>query len=168
MVHADFTGLLAALPVYTGLNGIVAFRFAPDGRIFFNEQGTGRIRIIQNGVLQPTPFATLTVSTAGPEQGLLGIELDPDFTLNNYVYVYSTYSDGTFYHGRITRFTANGNTGINPVNLFDVTDPTPQTTNHNGGYLKFGPDGKLYVQVGEFAVPTSRRISLQTQARFCE
>ena len=130
-----------------------ALAFAPDGRIFFNEKNTGNIRVIQKGVLQSSPFATLRISNNG-EQGLLGIALDPSFARNGFVYVYYTYLDGSLYHGRITRFTAAGNTGTNPVHLFDVTDPTPQSTNHDGGYLKFGPDGKLYVQVGEFAVPS--------------
>ncbi len=137
--------------VYSGLNFPVSFRFAPDGRIFFNEKNTGSIRIIQGGSVLTTPFATLAVATDGLEQGLLGLALDPAFSVNGFVYVYYTDSDGSYYHGRITRFTATGNTGVDPLNIFDVRDPSPATTNHNGGYLRFGPDGKLFVQVGEFA-----------------
>ncbi len=137
--------------VYSGLNFPVSFRFAPDGRIFFNEKNTGNIRIIQGGSVLVAPFATLAVAIDGLEQGLLGLALDPAFSVNGFVYVYYTYSDGSYYHGRITRFTATGNTGVDPLNIFDVRDPSPATTNHNGGYLRFGPDGKLFVQVGEFA-----------------
>jgi len=137
--------------VYSGLSFPVSFRFAPDGRIFFNEKNTGNIQIIQGGSVLATPFATLPVATDGEEQGLLGLALDPAFSVNGFVYVYYTYSDRPYYHGRITRFTATGNTGIDPLLIFDVRDPSPATTNHNGGYLRFGPDGKLFVQVGEFA-----------------
>src|SRR3989337_2539197 len=108
-----------------------ALAVAPDGRIFFNEKNTGNIRVIQKGVLQSSPFATLRISNNG-EQGLLGIALDPSFARNGFVYVYYTYFDGSLYHGRITRFTAAGNTGTNPVHLFDVTDPTPQSMNPDG------------------------------------
>jgi len=137
--------------IYSGLNFPVSFRFSPDGRVFFNEKNTGNIRIIQDTSLLPAPFATVSVATDGEEQGLLGLELDPNFSSNGFVYAYYTYSGGSTYHGHITRFTAAGNTGSDPVDIFDVADTTPTTTNHNGGYLKFGPDGKLYVQVGEFS-----------------
>src|SRR5213593_2267254 len=145
--------------LYPGLSFPASFRFAPDGRIFFTEKNTGNIRIIQNGTLEPTPFAGLTVATDGLEQGLLGIELSPSFQSDGFVYVYHTDWDRTTYHGRITRFTAVGNSGTGQVNTFDVADPTPSSTNHDGGYLRFGPDGKLYVQVGEFADPNQSQNS---------
>src|SRR3989440_4073257 len=136
----------------TGLNFPVSLRFAPDGRIFFTEKNTGNIRIIQqNGTLLPTPFATVNPIFNTHEAGLLGIALDPSFASNNYVYVYYTYRDsGSFTHGHIVRYNANGNTGTSPRDIFDVTSSAPGTVYHNGGYIKFGPDGKLYAMVGEF------------------
>jgi glucose/arabinose dehydrogenase len=145
----------AASPVsalLTGLNFPVSLRFAADGRIFYTEKDTGNIRIIQpNGTLVPTPFATISPIFADGEAGLLGITLDPAFSSNGYVYVYYTYRDGqSFTHGHIIRYTANGNTGTSPRDIFDVTSSAPNTVYHNGGYIKFGPDGKLYAMVGEF------------------
>src|SRR6266571_2409588 len=145
--------------LYPGLSFPASFRFAPDGRIFFTEKNTGNIRIIRNGTLVPSPFASLTVATDGLEQGLLGIALSPSFQSDGFVYVYYMGWDGTTYHGRIARFTALGNSGTGRVSIFDVADPTPSTTNHDGGYLRFGPDGKLYVQVGEFADPSQSQNS---------
>jgi len=145
--------------LYLGLSFPASFRFAPDGRIFFTEKNTGNIRIIQNGTLVPSPFASLTVATDGLEQGLLGIALSPSFQSDGFVYVYYTDWNGTTYHGRMARFTAIGNSGTGQVNIFDVIDPTPSSTNHDGGYLRFGPDGKLYVQVEEFADPNQSQNS---------
>src|SRR5712692_3859787 len=139
-------------PFLTGLNFPVSLKFAPDGRIFYNEKDRGNIRIIQpNGTLLPTPFATVNPVFNTGEAGLLGIALDPSFASNNYVYVYYTYRDsGSFTRGHIVRYTANGNTGTSPRDIFDVTSSAPNTVYHNGGYIKFGPDGKLYAMVGEF------------------
>ena len=136
----------------TDLNFPVSLEFAPDGRIFFNEKNTGNIRIIlQNGTLLSTPFAAVSPIFTAEEAGLLGIALDPAFTSNGYVYVYFTYRDSRSYtHGNIRRYTATGNTGTSPFDLFDVTSSAQGTIYHNGGYIKFGPDGKLYAQVGEF------------------
>ena len=138
--------------ILTGLNFPVSLKFAPDGRIFYNEKDRGNIRIIQpNGTLLPTPFATVNPVFNTGEAGLLGIALDPSFASNNYVYVYYTYRDsGSFTRGHIVRYTANGNTGTSPRDIFDVTSSAPNTVYHNGGYIKFGPDGKLYAMVGEF------------------
>lgn len=150
--HATSIGPPTLNAVLTGLNFPVSLKFAPDGRIFYNEKDTGNIRIIQpNGTLLPTPFATVNPVFNTAEAGLLGIALDPSFSSNNYVYVYYTYRDSSsFTHGHIVRYTANGNTGTSPRDIFDVTSSTPNTVYHNGGYIKFGPDGKLYAMVGEF------------------
>ncbi len=138
--------------VLTGLNFPVSLKFTPDGRIFFTEKDTGSIRIIlQNGTLLAAPFATVSPIFADGEAGLLGIALDPSFSSNGYVYVYYTDRDPQSYtHGHIRRYTATGNAGGDPVSIFNVTSSTSNTIYHNGGYMKFGPDGKLYAQVGEF------------------
>src|SRR2546428_8577644 len=135
----------------TGLNFPVSLRFAPDGRIFYTEKDTGNIRIIQqNGTLLPTPFATISPIFTHGEAGLLGIALDPAFSSNNYVYVYYTYRDTASYtHGHIVRYTANSNTGTSHRHIFDVTSSAPVTVYHNAAYIKFGPDGKLYVMHSE-------------------
>ena len=150
--HATSIGPPTVNAVLTGLNFPVSLEFAPDGRIFYNEKDTGNIRIIQpNGTLLPDPFATVNPVFNTAEAGLLGIALDPSFASNNYVYVYYTYRDsGSFTHGHIVRYTANGNTGTSPRDIFDVTSSAPNTVYHNGGYIKFGPDCKLYAMVGEF------------------
>src|SRR5215218_10506101 len=70
----------AELQVATGLASPTAMAFSPDGRLFVAEQG-GRLRVIKNGTLLPTPFVTLNVSSAG-ERGLLGIAFDPAFVVN--------------------------------------------------------------------------------------
>src|SRR2546430_14386795 len=93
--------------ILTGLSFPISLKFAPDGRIFFNEKNTGSIRIIQqNGTIMSTPFATISPIFTDDESGLLGMALDPSFASNEYLYVYSTYRDSQSYtHGRIVRYT---------------------------------------------------------------
>jgi glucose/arabinose dehydrogenase len=144
-VPSGFTeGLIAS-----GLSSPTAMQFAPDGRLFVCEQG-GRLRVIKNGALLSTPFVTLTVNSAG-ERGLLGVAFDPDFSTNSYVYVYYTATTPAI-HNRISRFTANGDVAVpgSEVVIFDL-DNLSSATNHNGGAIAFGPDGKLYAAVGENA-----------------
>lgn len=132
-----------------GLLVPTSMTFAPDGRLFVAEQ-SGAIRIIQNGVLLSTPFATLSVDDSG-ERGLIGIALDPQFSSNGYVYVYHTLTTSPR-RNRISRFTANGNVAApnTPTTLITLDDLSG-ATNHNGGALQFGLDGKLYVAVGDNA-----------------
>jgi glucose/arabinose dehydrogenase len=135
--------------VASGLASPTAMQFSPDGRLFVCEQG-GRLRVIKNGALLATPFVTLTVSSVG-ERGLLGVAFDPDFAVNQFVYVYYTATTPTV-HNRISRFTANGDVAIagSEVVILEL-DNLSGATNHNGGALAFGPDGKLYAAVGENA-----------------
>ncbi|MGZ8848632.1 MAG: PQQ-dependent sugar dehydrogenase, partial [Pyrinomonadaceae bacterium] len=125
---------------------------APDGRLFVCLQG-GSLRVIKNGALLPTPFLSLTVNSSG-ERGLLGIAFDPSFATNNYLYLYYTVASAPI-HNRVSRFTADGDVVVagSEVPILDLE--TLSASNHNGGAIHFGPDGKLYVAVGENAVPSN-------------
>jgi glucose/arabinose dehydrogenase len=137
----------------TGLSNPTAMEIAPDGRIFVCQQG-GSLRVIKNGVLLPAPFVTLNVDSAG-ERGLLGIAFDPNFASNNFLYLYYTVTS-TPRHNRVSRFTANGDVVVpNSETVILDLDNLSSATNHNGGAIHFGPDGKLYVAVGENATPTN-------------
>jgi glucose/arabinose dehydrogenase len=136
----------AETQVASGLASPTAMAFAPDGRLFVAEQG-GKLRVIKNGALLPTPFLTVTVSSNG-ERGLLGVTFDPSFPASPYVYVYYTATSPTI-HNRVSRFTASGDTAAagSETVLLDLNDLDAEI--HNGGALHFGPDGKLYIAVGE-------------------
>ncbi|HSS19128.1 MAG TPA: Calx-beta domain-containing protein [Pyrinomonadaceae bacterium] len=150
---------LASLPsgfAETQINGLTnatAFALHPDGRIFVCEQG-GTLRVIKNGTLLPTPFTSITVnSPGGSERGLLGVAIDPGYATNHFIYVYYT-SPTPAIHNRVSRFTANiANedvaVGGSELPILDLENLG--ATNHNGGAIHFGPDGKLYVAVGENA-----------------
>lgn len=132
-----------------GLSNPTAMEIAPDGRVFVCQQ-SGALRVIKNGVLLPTPFLTLTVDPNG-ERGLLGIAFDPNFANNNFLYVYYTVTS-TPRHNRVSRFTANGDVVVpGSEQIILELDNLSSATNHNGGAIHFGPDGKLYVAVGENA-----------------
>ena len=144
-VPPGFTDTLVA----SGLNTPTAMAIAPDGRIFVCQQG-GALRVVKNGVLLPTPFLTVTVDSSG-ERGLLGIAFDPNFVSNQLVYIYYTATTPTI-HNRISRFTAAGDVAMagSEVIVMDLPNLS-SATNHNGGALHFGPDGTLFVAVGDNA-----------------
>ena len=132
-----------------GLSGPTAMTFAPDGRIFVAQQG-GNLRVIKNGRLLSRPFVSTKVDSRG-ERGLLGVAVDPDFASNRYVYVYHTVRSPRV-HNRVTRFTAFGDRAAagSKRTILDL-DNLSARTNHNGGAMHFGTDGKLYIAVGENA-----------------
>ncbi len=137
----------------SGLANPTAMELAPDGRIFVCLQ-EGGLRVIKNGALLPTPFLTLSVDATG-ERGLLGIAFDPNFANNNFLYLYYTVST-TPRHNRVSRFTANGDVVVpGSETIIWELDNLSAATNHNGGAIHFGPDGKLYIAVGENATPSN-------------
>ncbi len=135
----------------------VAIAVAPDGRVFYTEKETGKVRIVTPaGTLLATSFADVPV-VANSERGLLGIALHPDFASNGYVYVFYTRSSGddnrdsaSVVDNRVVRFTADGDVADGDEELI-VSLPATPGPRHNGGNLHFGPDGKLYVTLGDLA-----------------
>lgn len=145
-------GTFTRTPVASGLANPTAMALIPDGRILICEQG-GSLRVVKGGALLATPLLTVAVDASG-ERGLLGVTVDPAFAANGFVYVYYTATTPAP-HNRISRFTATGDLAVpgSEVILLDLDDLSG-ATNHNGGALHFGPDGKLYAGVGENANAT--------------
>jgi len=140
--------------VASGLTNPTAMEFSPEGRLFVAEQA-GTLEVHQDGTrLQPDFFrdTPLSVNASG-ERGLLGLAFDPDYAANHFVYAYYTATSPTT-HNRLSRFTANAGGDLALAGSERVLlDLNPlNATNHNGGAIHFGPDGKLYIGVGENAV----------------
>ena len=119
--------------------------FAPDGRIFFTER-PGRLRVIENGTLRETPVKNFSVYGDDGEGGLLGLALDPNFERNRYMYIYYTYSNESANNARLVRYKEDNNSLSNET---IIIDNIPAAVYHDGGRIKFGPDGKLYVTTGD-------------------
>jgi len=126
----------------TNLEKPWAIDFAGD-KIFVTEKA-GQVRVIESGVLLNDPLVTLrTANVFGG--GLLGIAVHPAFDSNHFIYVYYTYEkDGTLWN-KILRITEADNKLDAAKTIFDKI---PGSTYNNGGIIKFGPDGKLYVGTG--------------------
>lgn len=137
--------------VASGFEYPTSMAFLPDGRIIVAEQA-GRLRLIKNGTLLSTPLLQINVYANG-EAGLTGVVVDPDFDVNGYVYVYYTVP-GSPLHNRISRFRVVGDQAVagSATTILDL-DPLGYAEQHNGGTMRFGPDGKMYVGVGESRVP---------------
>ena len=134
--------------LFTGLDVVWSIDFAPDGRLFLTEKA-GRIRVASPaGELDPSPWLTLPqVSAAVRENGLNGLALHPRFAEEPWVYVMYTVNAGAgAVANRVSRFReVDGRGGEEQVLL----DGLPGATNHNGGRIRFGPDGMLYVGTGD-------------------
>src|SRR5688572_10964452 len=155
--------LLAAAPARAQLQGQVfasglqsplAFVQDPtDRNVQFVVQQAGRIRVVRNGTVLPTDFLNLTSSVkSGGEQGLLGVAFAPDYASSGRFFVNFTNTSGDTV---VARFTRSNAIVANPSSRFDlqlegtqrvITQPFP---NHNGGHLAFGPDGYLYIGLGD-------------------
>ena len=148
--------------VVGGLRRPVGMTTFSDGRLLVVEQKTAQIRLIVNGALAADdPVCTVAeVRITGNEQGLLGIAVDPQWPTRPYIYVHYDHSLTSNIHvARFTAtgdlsFTGNGSFTINPATRYVILNDIPDNAdNHNGGTLRFGPDGMLYASLGEDATP---------------
>ena len=141
---------LAVSPFITSGLSAPVFLTQPlnDGRIFVVEQA-GRIRVVQNGLLQATAFLDITsIVNYGGELGLLSVAFHPQYAANHFFYVYFTGSNGEI---RIERFTATADPSVADPTSRKLIFTTPHASflNHNGGLVSFGPDGMLYAAFGD-------------------
>lgn len=121
-----------------------------SGRLYVVEQA-GTIDIIENGTVLATPFLDLTsaVTTTGGEQGLLGLAFHPDYANNGYAYVdYTRFSDGATVVERYARSAGDPNQ-LDPATATTILTVDQPFRNHNGGQIVFGPDGYLYISLGD-------------------
>jgi aldose sugar dehydrogenase len=127
--------------------------WAPDGRMIFTER-PGRVRVFQNGKLQPQPLFVVPDVDTGGETGLMSVALHPQFQSNRFVYLsYGYTTNGEFV--RVVRYsdTPNGFTDRKVI-----IENIPSAQFHAGCRLRFGPDGKLYITTGD---ATDRNLAQQ-------
>jgi glucose/arabinose dehydrogenase len=155
--------LFATLPAgfqftkYVSTSGLLSsMKFLPNGDLFYTQKG-GTLRVVHSGTTLGTPVVTVPVDTYA-ERGLECVELDPNFSSNGFFYLYYTHSVATNQnqpnngvHNQVSRFTYDFNThqaitGSEKVILGGIPNYGGY---HNAGALHFGPDGMLYVSVGE-------------------
>lgn len=135
----------------TGQSFITTVAFSPDGQMFFIEKNTGLVKIVlgPNNV-RPQPFYQFTVNSSG-ERGGLGLTFHPNYPDSPFVYCFVTQA-GPPLANVIIRLIDSLGFGTRPETIF-VAPIVTSATNHNGGNIRFGPDGKLYVTIGENAQP---------------
>ncbi len=134
----------------TGLDLPTTIEFLPDGRLLIAElQGTILVASPPYTSVSGTPFGTIANTGEPVQQGIMDLELDPDFANNHYYYVF--YTAGTPNRDRLSRFTANESlTGtIAGSELILYEDPQNAHDEHHGGAVNFGNDGKIYFTTGE-------------------
>jgi len=148
---------LTTTRVASGLSSPV-FVTSPPGdtnRLFIVEQGSGstaRIKVLDlgTGIVSPTLYLALSGIAAGGERGLLGLAFHPDFASNGYLYVDYTNAAGSTV---IARYTANApfatSNSVDPASATTLITISQPFSNHNGGWIGFGPDRYLYVAMGD-------------------
>jgi glucose/arabinose dehydrogenase len=158
-LRAQMVAGLDAISVASGLTRplFVTAPPADSGRLFIVQQD-GRIRILNlaTGILNPTPFLTLTGLATGGEQGLLGMAFDPNYAANGKFYLNFTVPGGAFGNGvtHVSQFSTSANPNIaNPTSeRILLTFDHPQA-NHNGGWIAFSPRAgdanNLYIATGD-------------------
>jgi glucose/arabinose dehydrogenase len=141
---------LSLVSVASGFNQPTVITHAGDGRLFIVEQA-GVIRIIdENGSVLPDPFLDIQaeVESGFYEQGMLGLAFHPDYASNGYFYVYYNELGGDSLVVRYTVEDGDENTA-DPSSAFPIISIEQPYPNNNGGDIHFGPDGYLYIALGD-------------------
>lgn len=146
IIPAEFA--LSVQEVVSGLaNPVYATAPAGDARLFVVEQA-GRIRIVKNGQLLPTPFLDIAARvSSGGERGLLSVAFHTSYTANGFFFVHFTDLSG---NTRVERFSRSSDPDVAvPASSKLILTVAQPFANHNGGLNLFGPDGMLYIGLGD-------------------
>jgi len=174
MLPAGFSDVLVA-----NVSSPTALAFTPDGRLLVTRQ-SGRLWVYRDGARQLTLALDLSASVcANIERGLLGVAADPAFAANHFVYLYYTLKRSgpcerdrsaapVFPINRVARFALADDDVVDPASQRVLVDNILSPAGaHNGGGLRFGPDGYLYVGVGDgsckLETPTQGRCGPQNE-----
>ena len=141
-----------------------ALAFTPDGsgRFFFTEKNSGRVQVYDRGLL-PTPFATVSVENDG-EQGLLGIAVYPGYPDTPWVYLY--YTRRVDRSNIVERFRDSAGIGTDP-RLVLIVPRLDDGATHNGGSMRFGPDRRLYLCIGDYGLGASAAENISSARNVC-
>ncbi|MDW0278777.1 MAG: PQQ-dependent sugar dehydrogenase [Nitrososphaeraceae archaeon] len=131
-----------------GLQAPRSIDISKEGRIFISEK-RGSIRVVDNGTLLTEPVGDIKAENIG-DAGLLGLTLHPNFTQNHLFYVYYTYSNSTGLFNKVLMLKESNNRIIDSKTILDGI---PGNDYRDGGRIKFGRDGKLYVSTGDASIP---------------
>jgi hypothetical protein len=141
--------------VWSPIPNLVGIEHAGDGsnRLFLLDQA-GRIRIYDGTTLITTPFLDISglvppPATRGTEEGLLGLAFHPNYSSNGFFYVNYTNTSGNIVVARYQASPPSGNVANPGSGTVLLTIPHPTFANHNGGQIRFGPDGYLYIATGD-------------------
>ncbi len=125
--------------------------FLPDGSLLVTERGGDVRRVDPQGTLDPEPVITVPAARAG-EGGLLGLAIHPEFSENNYFYLFYTGTDDGELNNRIERYIL-AEDGRQAALDRTILEGMPANRYHDGGRLRFGSDGMLYATMGDAGVP---------------
>ncbi|HEY3154463.1 MAG TPA: PQQ-dependent sugar dehydrogenase [Candidatus Binatia bacterium] len=143
---------LSVTEITSGLSAPTTMAFIGTDDILVLQKDNGQVRRVISGALQSSAVLDVAVDNAS-ERGMLGIAVHPNFPTSPFIYLYYTESStsgdtsGSPAGNRVYRYTWNGTTLTSPVLILNL--PVTPGPNHDGGAITFGPDGKLYVVIGD-------------------
>lgn len=145
---SDLTNTSGVEIIAKGLQAPRSIDISKEGRIFISEK-RGSIRVVDNGTILTEPVGDIKAENIG-DAGLLGLTLHPNFTQNHLFYVYYTYSNSTGLFNKVLMLKESNNRIIDSKTILDGI---PGNDYRDGGRIKFGLDGKLYVSTGDASIP---------------